>query len=260
MKISIITVTYNCSDVLNHCLTSVKNQSYKNIEHIVIDGGSSNNTMELLKAKKNQLSFLLSEPDKGVYDAMNKGIENAKGDIIGFLNADDFYANHKVLSKVADLFKSNSKLDACYADLNYVNPKDTTKIIRYWKSNKFVSGLFSKGWCPPHPTFFVRSSIYKKYGKFNLKYRISSDVDLMIRFLEVYRIRTKYVSEVWVKMRLGGISNSSLKNIILQNIDVLRALKSYRLNSNFIIFFSHKIIIRIKQFLKAKNLFIFSNK
>ncbi|MDC1002718.1 glycosyltransferase family 2 protein [Candidatus Pelagibacter sp.] len=250
MKISVITVTYNCSEVLNDCITSVKNQSYKNIEHLVIDGGSSNDTMKLLRANQHHFTVLVSEPDYGIYDAMNKGIKLAKGDVIGFLNSDDFYNNNDVLLKVANLFKSDANLNACYADLVYTDKVNTSKIIRYWKPGEFIFGSFSKGWSPPHPTLFVRKSIYERIGCFNLKYKISSDVDLMMRLLEVHKIRVRYIPELWIRMRLGGLSNKNFKNILKQNLDVLRALKSNNLIANPFSFFIHKIYLRAKQFLK----------
>ena len=181
---------------------------------------------------------------------MNKGINLADGEIIGFLNSDDFYANNEVLSKVSGIFKSNPLLDACYSDLIYVDKLRTSKTIRYFKSCSFIPGLFSKGWCPPHPTFFVWRSIFKKYGNFDLNFKIASDVDLMMRFLEVNKIRSLYIPEVWVKMRMGGITNKSLKNILLQNWEIINSIKKNGLNINFLSFFINKIISRTRQYLK----------
>jgi len=254
MKISIITVTLNSASVINHCLDSVQHQKHDNIEHIIIDGASTDGTLSLLESKREQFKFLISETDKGIYDAMNKGIKIATGDIIGFLNSDDFYASNNVLSRVASIFKDNSYLDSCYADLAYVDSFDISKNIRYWKSSKFVSSLFSKGWCPPHPTFFVRRSVYQRFGNFNLHYRIASDVELMIRFLEVQKINSRYIPELWIKMRLGGTTNKSFKNIVMQNKEVLHALKSHNLYVNWISFFIHKIINRVLQFFKKPNI------
>jgi len=248
MKISIITVTFNSVSVINDCLTSVKSQKYKDIEHIIIDGSSTDGTLSLLESKRDQFATLISEDDTGIYDAMNKGIQKSSGDIIGFLNADDFYTNSEVISKVVSTFKKDKLLEACYGDLIYVDQLDTSKVIRYWKSSKFKSGYFSRGWCPPHPTFFVKSSVYKKLGNFNLKYSIASDVELMMRFLEIKKINFRYVPETWVKMRMGGISNKSLKNIIILNKEIFSALKTHDLHKNYLIFFINKIILRLKQF------------
>lgn len=234
--------------VLTDCLNSVASQSHNNIEHIVIDGASTDGTLSLLNSKKDQLSILVSESDNGIYDAMNKGIKLAKGNIIGFLNSDDFYANNEVISKVVSEFKKEPSLDACYADLIYVNQSNTSKIVRNFKSSEFKQGLFSKGWCPPHPTFFVRRSVYERYGNFDLNYRIASDVDLMMRFLEIHKIKSLYIPEVWVKMRMGGTTNKNFKNIWAQNQEVLRSFDKNGLSVNLIIFVIYKIFSRIKQF------------
>ena len=250
MKISIITVTHNPGLVLLDCLNSVASQKYKNIEHIIVDNVSTDGTIPLLNSRRDQFAFLISEKDQGIYEAMNKGLKIATGDIIGFLNSDDFYANNNILSRVVTIFKDNSSLDACYADLIYVNPININKIIRFWQSSKFVSGLFAKGWCPPHPTFFVRRSVYERFGNFDLNYYIASDVELMMRFLEVQKINARYIPELWIKMRLGGITNKNFKNILIQNKEVLHALKNHNLSVNWISFFIYKIINRGLQFLK----------
>jgi glycosyltransferase involved in cell wall biosynthesis len=250
MNISIITITYNSASVIEHCLKSIANQSYKDIEQIIVDGASSDGTVDILNQYAKNISVLISEPDKGIYHAMNKGLSVAKGDIIGILNSDDFYNNNEVLSNVIKVFEEDSSLDACYADLLYVGRTDISHIVRYWKSNQFCPGSFSKGWCIPHPTLFVRRSVYEKYSNFNLNYQIAADVDLTMRFFEVRKIRIRYVPEIWVNMRVGGISNKNLKNIFIQNLEILRALKSYGLQVNFISFFINKLYLRVKQFLQ----------
>ena len=250
MKISIITVTLNNASVIKKCLDSLKSQKYNNVEHIIVDGGSTDKTLSILKSRNKQLSVVLSEPDKGIYDAMNKGIKLATGEIIGFLNSDDFYLNNKVISKVVKEFEKDSFLEACYSDLIYVDQFNISKSIRYVKSSKFQEGLFSKGWCPPHPTFFVRRSVYKKFGNFDLSYRFASDVDLMMRFLEKYKIKSKYIPEVWVKMRMGGVSNKNLKNIWLQNKEIIHSFNKNNLSVNLLKFLVLKIISRIVQLFK----------
>mgnify|MGYP001172334102 CR=1 FL=1 len=252
MKISIITVTFNSVSVINDCLASVKTQKYDDIEHIIIDGASTDGTLSLLESKREQFAALISEADAGIYDAMNKGINIATGDIIGFLNSDDFYENGKVISRVAREFERDSSLDACYADLIYVGQFNTSKIVRYVKSSEFKKGLFSKGWCPPHPTFFVRRSVYERLGNFDLNYHIASDVELMMRFLEIHKIKSRYIPEVWVKMRMGGTTNRNLKNIWLQNKEIFNSFHKNGLSANPIIFFVYKIISRLKQFFKRK--------
>ena len=250
MKISIITVSYNSENFIENCINSIISQSYKDIEYIIIDGSSKDNTLNIIKKYSSYVSTVISEPDKGMYDAMNKGIMIAKGEIIGFLHSDDMYKNADVLSKVVNVFKNNPSIEACYADLIYVKKTNTSKIVRYWKSCKFFIGSFSKGWSPPHPTFFVRRSVYERYGNFNLKYPIVSDIELMMRLLEVHKIQTQYQNEIWIKMRLGGLSNKNFKSIFNQNHDILQALRSHKLSSNMIIFAINKIFSRLKQFLQ----------
>ena len=173
---------------------------------------------------------------------MNKGLKQATGEVIGFLNADDFYANNQVLDDVVKIFKKEPLIDACYSDLLYVN--------RCWKSSQFKAGLFSKGWCPPHPTFFARRYIYERYGNFNTNYQMGIDVELMMRFLEVFKIKVRHIPKYWVKMRIGGISNKNLKNIFFQNQQIILALNNHGLPVNYFIFFFNKIFSRLKQFIK----------
>ena len=253
IKITIITVSRNSEKTINTTLKSVRDQNYRNIEHIIIDGGSSDKTLSIIK-KFSHIKKMISELDKGIYDAMNKGLVLASGDIIGFLNSDDFYINDNVLSRVANVFINNPSLDACYSDLIYVDSINVNKIIRFWQSTKFVSGLFAKGWCPPHPTFFVRRSVYERFGNFDLNYNIASDVELMMRLLEVEKINVSYIPELWIKMRLGGTSNKNFKNILIQNREVLHAIKNHNLSVNWISFFVYKIINRGLQFLKRPNI------
>jgi glycosyltransferase involved in cell wall biosynthesis len=254
LKISIITVSYNCALVVGDCLASVAAQSYPRVEHVVIDGASTDGTLALLQAHYKQLAVLVSEPDSGIYDAMNKGIDLAGGDVIGFLNSDDLYANVGVLARVASAFDEEPQLEACYADLVYTNRIDTSRSVRYWKSGYFLPGSFSNGWCPPHPAFFVRRSVYERLGGFDLSYRLAADFELMLRFLEINKIRARYVPEVWVKMRAGGVTNNSIKNIVVQNQEILRALRDHGLPANSLRLFGHKVMSRGKQFLRSGSL------
>jgi|TARA_B100001093_G_C26858971_1_gene1028935 glycosyltransferase involved in cell wall biosynthesis len=249
LKITIITVSFNSEKTIKKTLESVANQSYKEIEHLIIDGKSIDKTI-LIAKKFPHIKKIISSSDNGIYHAMNKGLVLARGDIIGFLNSDDFYANDEVIATVAREFKKDTSLEACYADLIYVSRFKTSKIIRYFKSKKFRKGLFSKGWCPPHPTFFVRRSVYQQFGKFDLNYRIASDVDLMMRFLEIHKVKFCYIPEIWVKMRMGGITNKNLKNIWLQNQEILNSFNKNGLAVQPISFFIYKIFSRIYQYLK----------
>lgn len=246
MKISIITVCFNSAKTINDTIQSVALQDYQNIEHIIVDGGSTDGTYDII-ANAPTVTKFISEPDDGIYDAMNKGISIATGDIIGTLNADDFYATSSVLGQVANTFR-NSEIDACFADLVYVDVRDTDKVIRYWKSKPFVSGLFRCGWMPAHPTFFVRSSIYEQFGMFDLRYKLAADMQLLFRFLEKHKIRTVYLPEIFIKMRIGGATNKNIKNIYIQNKEILSVLNEFYGKSGHLSFFIYKIIERLKQF------------
>lgn len=208
MKISIITATYRSARTLVDTINSVRKQTWQETEHIIIDGGSTDGTMEIVAANAH-LRKVVSEPDHGIYDAMNKGIRLADGDVIGILNADDFYADDQVLEAVAACFE-DPEVDAVYGDLVYVHPEDTTKVVRRWKAGKYHPGNFRWGWMPPHPTFFVRRRIYEQFGIFNLEMATCGDYELMLRFIHRHGIRLAYLPRVLVKMRAGGASNVSL--------------------------------------------------
>jgi glycosyltransferase len=218
--LSIITVSYNSRETMADCLESVRRQSFAP-EHLVIDGGSTDGTLEVVRAFSH-VAQLVSEPDRGIYDAMNKGIAAASGDIIGILNADDFYARADVLEKVRQVFQDPG-IDSCYGDLVYVDPEDTGTIVRYWRSGAFRKNSFHWGWMPPHPTFFVRRRVYEQYGGFNLELGSAADYDLMLRFLVKHRISTAYIPEILTKMRAGGVSNRSVKNRFKANLMDRRA-------------------------------------
>jgi len=216
MRISIVTAVLNGRDTLEQAIRSISSQIYKNIEHIIIDGGSTDGTLEVISRHKERIAKFISEPDSGIYDALNKGIRLASGDVIGLLHGDDFYAHDKVLGAVVEAFQKKST-DSCYGDLQYVDKNNPHRIIRHWKSSEYTTGKFKYGWMPPHPTFFVKREIYEKYGLFNLALGSAADYELMLRFLVKHRITTAYIPEVLVKMRIGGKSNSSLRNRIRAN-------------------------------------------
>ena len=224
MKISIITVTKNDRDNIENCIESVLSQGYKNLEYILIDGASTDGTVNIIKQYNGRISKWISEKDNGIYDAMNKGINMATGDVIGFLNSDDLYAGPNILEFVAEEFQNND-IDSCYGDLVYVAKDDTNQVIRNWKSCEFSYELFNNGWHPPHPTFFVKKNIYEKCGTFDTKYKIGADYALMLKFLVKHKIRVKYIPEVLVKMRVGGSSNENIFNILRANLECYRAWK-----------------------------------
>lgn len=205
MKISIITPSYNSGNTIKSCLESIQHQTYKNLEHILIDGGSKDDTIGIAHTYPH-LAKIVSEPDQGIYDAMNKGIKLSNGDIIGILNSDDVYASQEVIQSVISRFK-NDKVEAAYGNLNYINIRN--KIIRKWRSGEYNRDLFLQGWMPPHPTFFIRREFYDKYGFYNTDFSISADYELMLRMLYRYKLNCEYIPEVLVSMRTGGHSNSS---------------------------------------------------
>jgi glycosyltransferase involved in cell wall biosynthesis len=216
MKITIITAVLNGKNFIEGCIQSVLQQTYNDIEHIVIDGGSTDGTLEVIKKYQSGIAKIVSERDDGIYDAMNRGIRLATGEVVGILNADDFYPDSGVLEKVARVFE-NRDVESCYGDLEYVDPVNTDDVIRYWRAGPYSINKFYSGWMPPHPTFFVRRSLYGKYGLFNPSLGSAADYELMLRFLVKHRITAAYIPEVLVKMRTGGVSNASMKNRILAN-------------------------------------------
>lgn len=224
MKISVITVTYNSASTLEATIHSLLCQTYKNVEFIVIDGLSTDGTLDIIHHYQNEIDIFISEKDDGIYDAMNKGISLATGDVISILNSDDMYANPNVLEVVANTFKYNH-IDCLYGDLVYVDRRKANKILRYWKSQSFKDNLFYSGWHPPHPTFFVKNECYQKYSSFNLEFKIAADYELMLRFLQKYHLRSVYLPMVMVKMRSGGKSNKYLHNIVRANIECIKAWK-----------------------------------
>lgn len=215
MKISIITATYNSSATVKDTLSSVAKQSCPAIEHLIIDGLSRDNTLELV-AGFPHVSRVVSEKDKGIYDAMNKGIRLCTGDIVGILNSDDFYVDDQVLAKVMQQFEDPS-IEAVYGDLQYVDASDTSRVVRTWKAGNYTRRSFYYGWMPPHPTFFVRKTVYDRFGLFNLELKTAADYEIILRFLLKNGIRSAYIPEVMVKMRMGGASNASLRQRIKAN-------------------------------------------
>lgn len=213
--LSVITASFNAGPTLGDCLESVKAQSVP-VEHILVDGGSTDNTLEIARGFDRHLARIISEPDQGIYDAMNKGLRFASGEVVGILNADDFYTSADTLVKVMAVFEDKS-VEACYGDLLYVDNGNIDKVIRYWRSGPFNRRKFYWGWMPPHPTFFVRRTVYERYGFFRLDLGSAADYELMLRFLLKYKISVQYIPETLVKMRTGGASNTSLKKRLQAN-------------------------------------------
>lgn len=248
MKISIITVCRNAQATIGDALRSVAEQTHADVEHIIIDGASTDNTLDVIRANGGRVSLLLSEPDNGIYDAMNKGIARASGDVVGFLNADDFYADSSVLESIARGF-SDETVDVVYGDLCYVRKDQPQEIVRYWRSSDYRPGKFKHGWCPPHPTFFVRRRYYQQAGGgYDTSFTLAADLELIVRCLEVKRLRSVYLPQVLVNMRLGGETNRSVTNIIRQNREILRALENNGVKASALGFALGKLVSRARQF------------
>lgn len=221
MKITLVTPTFNSAATIRDTLESIQFQDYPNLEHIIIDGGSKDETLNIV-SEYPQVSKVISEPDRGLYDAMNKGVCQASGDVVGILNSDDFYTHPRVISRVAAMLKKTGS-DTLYADLEYVDPVDTNRVVRSWKAGVFHPANFHRGWMPPHPTFFVRRHLYEQFGLFDISLRFSADYELMLRFLLKNNVSTCYLPEVLVRMRAGGASNASLRNRLRANREDRRA-------------------------------------
>ncbi len=249
MRISIVTVVFNNASTIEQTILSVAGQTYRDIEHIIIDGGSTDGTLDIIARHRDKFAVVVSEPDRGIYDAMNKGIKAAQGEAIGTLNADDFYANDTVLSQVADAFRDPS-VDACYSDLVYVAADDPGRVLRYWRSCDYRPGLFLWGWMPAHPTFFVRRRVYDQHGLFDTRLKLQADFELTMRFMELRRIKTMYVPRTWVRMRTGGASNRSIKNVLRGNWESYTACRRHGLGVTPL-FMVAKVASRLPQFFSA---------
>jgi glycosyltransferase involved in cell wall biosynthesis len=217
MKISVITVVFNGADTIRTCLDSVTGQTHPDVEFIVVDGRSTDNTVAIVAEYGNRIARLVSEPDKGLYDAMNKGIGLATGEVIAFLNADDFYPNADVLRHVADTFAEHPDTDAAYGDMLYVDRTDIRRVTRYWNAGPYQPGAFRWGWMPGHLAFFAKRSVYTRHGLFRLDLRSAADYELMLRFVHKHGIRLTYRHEVFIVMRNGGVSNAGVASHLNAN-------------------------------------------
>jgi len=252
MSISVITVTYNNQNTIRDTLNSVLSQTYRDIEYIIVDGGSNDSTLEVVKEYKtvfgDKLRFI-SERDQGAYDAMNKGIGMATGNIVGFLNSDDFFTSDDVLQKVVETFNAND-VDAVYGDIHYVKDEDVTKRVRYYSSRFFVRPLMRFGFMPAHPSFYCKRNVYLKYGGFDISYKIAADFENLLRLIYVHRIRTKYINQDFVTMRIGGLSTADMSSRRQIMKDHIQALKKNHVYSN-IFLLSLRYIYKIGEMIKG---------
>ncbi len=248
MKISVITVVFNNASTIEASIRSVQSQQYPHIEHIIVDGGSDDGTLEVIDACKNSHTRLISESDHGLYDAINKGIKMATGDVIGLLHSDDIFNDEWVITNIANAFLQN-ETESLYADLVYVRRNRTDKVTRHWKSGKFSKKKFNIGWMPPHPTFYVKKEVFLKYGYYDTEFKSAADYELMLRYLYKHEISTFYLPMVLVRMRLGGESNKSLANRILANKEDYQAWKKNKLIPKVYTRFL-KPLLKIPQFMQ----------
>lgn len=246
IKISIITVVLNSVKTIKDTIESVISQDYKNIEHIIIDGGSGDGTVEIINRYSNTIKYFTSEPDYGIYDAMNKGIMVANGDIIGILNSDDFYPNNFIISNVIRSFKSQN-CDAVYGDLIYVKSNNISKVTRYWKSGKYSVSKIRNGWMLPHPTFFVKKYIYNRYGLYDTDLKSAGDYEMILRLLYKENISIYYIPMILVNMRVGGKSNRSFWNRLRANNEDSIAWEKNNLDKPILVRFK-KPLYKLKQF------------
>lgn len=248
MKVSIITISYNSAETIQDTIESVLAQEYADIEYIIVDGASSDGTMEIINNYQNRVAQVISESDNGIYDAMNKGLKLATGELIGILNSDDVYKDSKVISDVVSTVQ-DSYSDALYADLVYSDRNDLTRVKRYWRSGQFRKNSFKWGWMPPHPTFFVKRSVYERYGYFNTSLKTSADYEIMLRFLFKEGISVCYLDRVITIMRMGGQSNASVKNRVDANKEDRMAWKLNGLKPNPVTFYL-KPLRKVGQFIR----------
>ena len=247
MKISVITVSFNSAATIVDSIRSVASQSYPDVEHIVVDGGSRDGTQELVRSCGERIAKFVSERDEGIYDAMNKGIRLATGDVVGFLNSDDVFASPEALETIARVFDDPS-VDLCYGDVVYVARNDPRRVVRRYRSGPYLTNAFDRGWMPAHPTFYVRRRCYEELGGFDLEYKLQADFELAMRFIQIHRLRSVYLPQVMVRMLTGGASNASVRNVIRGNLEAYRACRKHQrpVGPLFVI---RKVLSRIPQFL-----------
>lgn len=246
MKVTIITVVFNGEKYLKNCIDSILDQDYKDIEYIVIDGGSTDGSLSIIKSYSNQIHYFISEQDKGMYDALNKGIKMATGDVIGILNADDILASNDVISSIIREFQDKNA-DAVYGNLNYIDLNTPKKIIRRWISKQFIKKDIQLGWMPAHPTLYLKKELFTSFGSYSLDFGTAADYELMVRFLYVYQVKARYLNKLIVNMRVGGMSNSSLKQRYLALINDYRAIKKNKLPFPLMTIFLKKVS-KLQQF------------
>lgn len=224
MKISVVTAVYNRALTIADTINSVQRQSYADVEHIIQDGASTDHTLDIVSSMQDDRTNVVSEPDGGIYDAINRGIKRAQGDVIGLMHSDDVFADDAVLQTVADALQDPG-IDGIYGNLDYVHAARTQKIIRHWRAGTYSNKKLKRGWMPPHPTLYLRRHVFEKHGLYDVNFKISADYDAMLRYLAIGNINLLYIPRVLVKMRVGGASNGTLAQIARKTREDLRAIK-----------------------------------
>jgi glycosyltransferase involved in cell wall biosynthesis len=252
-KLTLLTASWNSAATIGDTLRSVRAQTYPDIEHIVIDGGSKDDTMAVVAREGPHLARAVSERDKGIYDAYNKGIGFASGEIIGFINSDDFYAHTGVAARVMELFDADPELEAVHADLVYVAQDDPAKVVRWWKSRPCTDKSLARGFIPAHPTVFLRRGVYDKAGLFDLDYRLAADYEFLLRIFHTHAVKALYVPEIWVRMRTGGATGAGFDGIKRQNVEIRRAQAKHGVDYPAWKFLIHKVIDRTAQRLRRSS-------
>jgi glycosyltransferase len=246
MKVSIITVTMNSEKYLSDCINSVRHQNYRDIEHIIIDGKSTDGTVNIIRENLNHISYWVSETDRGMYDAINKGMQMATGDIIGILNSDDMFASADSVRSIVDCFQTTST-DTVYGDLVYVDASNTQKILRYWKGVSYKRSRFRYGWMPAHPTFYMRRELIDRYGIYENHYYTAADYEFMARYLFLHKVSSQYIDTMLVKMRSGGLSNENFKSRLRANRRDFLAMRKNKIPFSFFVSIL-KPLIKLPQF------------
>jgi glycosyltransferase involved in cell wall biosynthesis len=249
--VSIITVSHNSVRTISDTIKSVLAQTYDDIEYIIIDGSSTDGTIELVNSFGKNISKFLSEPDKGIYDAINKGIRLATGDIVGILNSDDFFYDSFVIERIAEQFKEN-EIDAVFGDARFVDPVRTSKVVRYYSSKYFNTGKFKFGFMPAHPSFYVKRELFEEFGYYKVDYKIAADFELLVRFLYINKIEFRYLEMPFLSMRTGGVSNKSIISKYTLNKEIARACKENGIRTNFFRIYS-KYFTKMFEFLGNRN-------
>lgn len=249
MKISIVTVCYNSEATIRDTIESVLSQDYADIEYIVVDGASKDGTMAIIDEYRDRIAVIVSEPDKGIYDAMNKGIGLATGDVVGILNSDDYYETSNVIEDVAHCFERSPGSELVFGDVVFVQPENLQRVVRFYRAGHFNSWKLRFGWMPPHPATFIRRCAYERFGLYSLDYKISADFEMFVRLLLVHGLRFSKIDKVLVRMRAGGVSTSGVRNSIVLNSEIVRACRRNGIYTN-IFFVLSKIPFKVIEFIK----------